>query len=74
MAELTQQDIDVRLQLAGQAYGCLTNLYANDLKWGRKCDNEENLFLLNAYLELVESYHIDTDTYINCITSDTSCC
>lgn len=57
---ISQQDLDVRLQLTGCKYGELANRYANDLKYGKKCANTNgrNLALLNAYLELMGCYKV----------------
>ncbi len=57
---ISQQDLDVRLQLTGCKYGELANRYANDLKYGKKCANTNgrNLALLNAYLELMGCYNV----------------
>jgi hypothetical protein len=59
---ISQQDINVRLQLTGCAYSKLANEFANNLKYGRKCsiDNEKTLLLLNAYIELIECYKLDS--------------
>lgn len=64
---ISQQDIDVRLQLTGCKLGELTNLLANDLKYGRKCakENQKLILLLNAYTELIECYSVsDIKGYI----------
>lgn len=70
MSNLTQQDLNVRLQLTSCAYSNLANSFANNLKYGRKCavDNEKTLLLLNAYIELIECYKLDEET----IPSDTT--
>ena len=68
MSSPTQLDITVRMQLAGEAYSELVNEYANDLKWGRKCNKFEDIFFLNAYIELLECYDVDSEN--NCITED----
>jgi len=62
MYNITQQDLNVRLQLTGCAYSKLANEFADNLKYGRKCsiDNEKTLLLLNAYIELIECYKLDT--------------
>jgi hypothetical protein len=59
---ISQQDLTVRLQLTGCAYSKLANEFADNLKYGRKCaiDNEKTLLLLNAYIELIECYKLDT--------------
>ena len=59
---ISQQDLTVRLQLASCAYSELANSFANNLKYGRKCaiDNEKTLLLLNAYIELIECYKLDS--------------
>lgn len=61
MATLTQQDIDVYLQLTGCKYSELAYNYANDLRYGRKCavKNLNNLSILNNYIELLECYSIE---------------
>jgi hypothetical protein len=58
---ISQQDLDVRLQLTGCKYGELANRYANDLKYGKKCatTNGRDLALLNAYIEIMECYNTD---------------
>ena len=68
MATLSQQDLDVRLQLIGCEYGTLTTTFANNLKWGRKCAKKDwkNLILLSVYISLLEDYHVGLTT--NCIT------
>lgn len=60
MNYISQQDLDVRLQLTGCKFGQLTNEFADNLKYGRKCiiENQRNLVLLNAYLELLECYKV----------------
>ena len=60
MDYISQQDLDVRLQLTGCKFGQLTNEFADNLKYGRKCiiENQRNLVLLNAYLELLECYKV----------------
>jgi len=68
MSSPSELDITVRMQLAGEKFSEMMNTYANDLKWGRKCNSFEDLFLLNAYLELVECYDIDSEN--NCITEE----
>lgn len=62
MKLLSQQDLDVRMQLTGCKYGELVNTYVTNLKWGRKnaCDNIKDLLLLNAYIELMECYNVAT--------------
>ena len=69
MLYLTQQDINVRLQLAGCAYSDLALRFRNDLIYGRKCvtKNRTNLMLLNVYLEILECYSI-TSGDDNCFT------
>lgn len=68
MADISQTDLIVRLQLLGCEYSELTSIFANNLKWGRKCANTEwkNLTLLGVYISFLEDYHIDDD--VNCIT------
>jgi hypothetical protein len=48
------------MQLTGCKFGQLTNEFADNLKYGRKCivENQRNLVLLNAYLELLECYKV----------------
>lgn len=60
MDYISQQDLDVRMQLTGCKFGQLTNEFADNLKYGRKCivENQRNLVLLNAYLELLECYKV----------------
>jgi len=60
MDYISQQDLDVRMQLTGCKFGQLTNEFADNLKYGRKCivENQKNLVLLNAYLELLECYKV----------------
>ena len=60
MDYISQQDLDVRLQLTGCKFSQLTNEFADNLKYGRKCivENQRNLVLLNAYLELLECYKV----------------
>lgn len=61
MSIFNQIDIDVRLQLIGCKYAELANIYANDLKYGRKCakSNLKKLIILNAYIELIEKFKVD---------------
>jgi hypothetical protein len=73
MDYISQQDLDVRMQLTGCKFGQLTNEFADNLKYGRKCivENQRNLVLLNAYLELLECYKVASGTiYKNCITEE----
>ena len=60
MDYISQQDLDVRMQLTGCKFSQLTNEFADNLKYGRKCivENQRNLVLLNAYLELLECYKV----------------
>ena len=60
MNYISQQDLDVRMQLTGCKFSQLTNEFADNLKYGRKCivENQRNLVLLNAYLELLECYKV----------------
>lgn len=55
---LTNTDLIVRLQLLGCKYSELTNLFVNNLKYGKDCieKNQTDLLLLNSYIELLESY------------------
>jgi hypothetical protein len=72
MSAVSQQDLNVRLQLTGCAYSKLANEFANNLKYGRKCaiDNEKTLLLLNAYIELMECYQLElVSTYSNTTAS-----
>lgn len=67
---MTKQDITVRLQLTACKCHELTNTFVNDLKYGRKCaDNEwKDIIILNAYIKLLENY--DLAAIDNCITKD----
>lgn len=67
---MTQQDLDVRLQLIGQKYSGLANIFANDLKWGRKNAKHEwkELILLDVYISILENYDINSSS--NCFTED----
>lgn len=70
MADITTQDLDVRLQLSGCAYGTLANSYVNHLKHGHSCITGEkwSLFLLNVYLEILECHELANDN--SCFTDD----
>ena len=63
MTYISQQDLDVRLQLTGCKLSELINTYVQDLKWGRKCSEKRlsDLILLNAYVELLECYQVAVD-------------
>tara|TARA_R110000868_G_scaffold63178_2_gene190413 strand:- start:1101 stop:1391 length:291 start_codon:yes stop_codon:yes gene_type:complete len=68
MANISQTDLIVRLQLLGCKYGELSSTFANNLKFGRKCAKTEwkKLILLGVYISILEDYHIN-DT-VNCLT------
>lgn len=70
MSNISQQDLDVRLQLLGCEYGELTSIFANNLKWGKKCAKTEwkKLILLGIYISILEDYQIDNE--VNCLTED----
>ena len=70
MSSITQQDINVRLQLSGCAFSDLALRFNNDLRYGRKCvtKNRIDLMLLNIYIEMLECYNIDSTS--NCLTED----
>ena len=57
---VSQQDLDVRLQLAGCKYSDLAQRFNKDLLYGRKCvtENRTDLMLLNVYLEMLECYKV----------------
>lgn len=59
---ISQQDLLVRLQLAGCKYSDLAQRFNKDLLYGRKCvtENRTDLFLLNVYLEMLECYKTAT--------------
>lgn len=61
MASINQQDLNVRLQLAGCKYSDLAQRFNKDLLYGRKCvtENRTDLMLLNVYLEMLECYKVD---------------
>ena len=58
---ISEQDLLVRLQLAGCKYSYLANKFNKDLLYGNKCTikDRESLFLLNTYLEILECYKTD---------------
>lgn len=66
MANLSQQDIDVRLQLAGCAYATLAEEFRKDLIYGKKCTVKDklNLALLNIYIEMLECYNFLNETEV----------
>lgn len=57
---ISQQDLNVRLQLAGCKFSDLAQRFNKDLLYGRKCvtENRTDLMLLNVYLEMLECYRI----------------
>lgn len=57
---ISQQDLNVRLQLAGCKYSDLAQRFNKDLLYGRKCvtENRTDLMLLNVYLEMLECYKV----------------
>ena len=61
MASINQQDLNVRLQLAGCKFSDLAQRFNKDLLYGRKCvtENRTDLMLLNVYLEILECYKLD---------------
>lgn len=60
MTNLNQLDLNVRLQLINCCYSAMSSTFANDLKYGRKCEikNRINLAILAVYLEILEKYKI----------------
>lgn len=70
MADISHTDLIVRLQILGCEYSELTSIFANNLKWGRKCAKTEwkNLILLSVYISILEDYHVNST--INCLTED----
>lgn len=68
---VSQQDIDVRLQLITCKYADLANKYSNALKWGLKESvySWKKLILLDAYVSLIKDYDVNNPTK-NCITQD----
>lgn len=57
---VSQQDLGVRLQLAGCKFSELAQRFNKDLLYGRKCvtENRTDLMLLNVYLEMLECYKV----------------
>lgn len=57
---ISQQDLDVRLQLSGCKFSDLAQRFNKDLIYGRKCvtENRTDLMLLNVYLEMLECYKV----------------
>lgn len=57
---ISQQDLDVRLQLSGCKFSELAQRFNRDLLYGRKCvtENRTDLMLLNVYLEMLECYKV----------------
>lgn len=62
---ISQQDLDVRLQLAGCKFSDLAQRFNKDLLYGRKCvtENRTDLMLLNVYLEMLECVKIVETVY-----------
>ena len=60
---LNQTDINVRLQLSGQAYSEMGKQLSDDFRYGRNCSVKHlnNLALLNVYIEILEQYQVGTD-------------
>lgn len=58
---VSQQDLDIRLQLSGCKFSELAQRFNKDLLYGRKCvtENRTDLMLLNVYLEMLECYKVD---------------
>lgn len=70
MATLSQLDINVRLQISNCCYSSMALEYAKDLKWGRKCkeENRRKLVLLGILIDILNSYQVGEDD--NCYTED----
>jgi len=68
MATLNQTDLNIRLQLINNCYSIMSEEFANNLKYGKKCSFSHrcNLALLAVYIEILECYQVgQTD---NCFT------
>lgn len=74
MSNISQLDLDVRLQLSGQKYSELINKYFSLLKIGKKDYNLRfKLILLHSYIELLYTFQIErcgNSGYNNCIDED----
>jgi hypothetical protein len=72
MSVLSQLDLDVRLQLAGQGYSDILSKYIDGLRFGKKNVNTlRKLILLDNYISILLDYQIAScgeDTPINCVT------
>ena len=75
MADLSQQDLDVRLQLSGQRYSAMLSTYIDNLRYGKKDSGllEYKLFILDKYIDLLLGYAVcgcNVDCTNNCITEE----
>jgi len=60
MATLTSNDLLIRQQLILQKIAELGNVYANDLRWGKKCElkDRNRLLMLEIYSEIINEYNV----------------
>lgn len=60
MTNLNQLDLNVRLQLISCCFSALSATFADDLRYGRKCTDQDrtDLAMLMIYLEILECYSI----------------
>lgn len=65
---LSQQDINVYLQLSGCCYSSMCNNLHEDLKYGKKClpEDRTNLGILSILIEILECY--DVNSLVNCLS------
>ncbi len=72
MNSLSSLDLQVRLQLSGQAYSDLLSKYIDSLRWGKRdiILFESKLLLLGIYIELLSDYLVcecSIDCTNNCL-------
>ena len=70
MSTLSQLDLGVRLQLAGEGYSNILSKYIDNLKYGKVNKSiETQLFILDIYISILLDYQVCGEE-VNCITED----